>query len=588
MSYVDFHPPNYRAGASDLTVAISPLGLVELSDEEFEVHGPRLNRYATNWAMYLGHHWTYKRPEGESQLTFNYCKAFADYINSFTFGEGVRFLTPKATEAIVPGLLQRVWDIDNDKLTVLHEMGQQGGVSGDCFVKVAYEEPNVDTIGRIHPGRVRLLVLNAAHCYPEWHPHDRERMIRFKLKYRFWGTLAEGTRQVFTYTEIITEAEIVEYVNDQEIPNSRRPNPLGVVPVVHIANRKLSGSPWGISDIHDITTLNREYNEKATDVSDIINYHAEPVTIVTGAKVAQLEMGANKVWGGLPHDAKVYNLEIANGGVQAGIAYLTLLKQSMHEMVGVPEGALGQRQPISNTSGVALALQFMPLMNVWKLKTIQYGNGLSKINAIVILTLVIKEPQVLVYNPTTEAELKPGQYPQLDPMDPLTYQNEVQFSPPLPTDVLILLNELQMKMLMGLESKRGALKELGEEYPDEKMREIIEELRQDAMDQGSLDLLRAHIVSTIMQITGTVPEGGDVTSASAEGGDQKVTQAGRNEPRDSAGGRGSGDDGSPRGPRPGVMPDGTASADPRRIAEALVTQAFGPRVAMRKNPDTPG
>jgi hypothetical protein len=26
------------------------LGLVELSDEEFEVHGPRLNRYSHNWA----------------------------------------------------------------------------------------------------------------------------------------------------------------------------------------------------------------------------------------------------------------------------------------------------------------------------------------------------------------------------------------------------------------------------------------------------------------------------------------------------------------------------------------------------------
>jgi hypothetical protein len=35
-----------RASGSDLTIAISPLGLVELADEEFEVHGPRLNRYA--------------------------------------------------------------------------------------------------------------------------------------------------------------------------------------------------------------------------------------------------------------------------------------------------------------------------------------------------------------------------------------------------------------------------------------------------------------------------------------------------------------------------------------------------------------
>lgn len=50
---IDFWSPSYRAASSDLTVAISPLGLVELADEEFEVHGPRLNRYSAAWAWYL-------------------------------------------------------------------------------------------------------------------------------------------------------------------------------------------------------------------------------------------------------------------------------------------------------------------------------------------------------------------------------------------------------------------------------------------------------------------------------------------------------------------------------------------------------
>lgn len=53
---MSFASPSMRAAGSDLTMQISPLGLVELSDEEFEVHGPRLNRYANNWAFYLGHH----------------------------------------------------------------------------------------------------------------------------------------------------------------------------------------------------------------------------------------------------------------------------------------------------------------------------------------------------------------------------------------------------------------------------------------------------------------------------------------------------------------------------------------------------
>jgi len=73
-----FYSPSMRAAASDLAIAISPLGLVELSDEEFEMHGPRLNRYAEYWAWYLGHHWGTRREFGDPQLTFNYIKAFAD------------------------------------------------------------------------------------------------------------------------------------------------------------------------------------------------------------------------------------------------------------------------------------------------------------------------------------------------------------------------------------------------------------------------------------------------------------------------------------------------------------------------------
>lgn len=247
---IDFSPPSYRAASSDLTISISPLGLVELADEEFEVHGPRLNRYSLNWAMYLGHHWSYRREIGEAQMVYNYYRAFTDYIINFTFGRGVQFRSPASTEAIIPDVLKRVWEVDNDKASILWEMGQQGGVSGDCFVKVAYEEAYVDPVGRPNPGKVRILPLNSSFCFPEFHPHDRSRLIRFKLKYRFWGTSAEGTRQVYTYTEILTDDRIEEYINDEMIDS--RPNPIGVVPIVHIPNVRISGSPWGLADCHDI------------------------------------------------------------------------------------------------------------------------------------------------------------------------------------------------------------------------------------------------------------------------------------------------------------------------------------------------
>lgn len=505
MSMVNFAPPSYRAAASDLTVSVSPLGLVELADEEFEVHGPRMNRYAANWAWYLGHHWAYKREIGEPQLTFNYCKAFADYINNFTFGRGVEFHSPEATRLIVPPLLKRIWEIDNPKSKLLWEMGQLAGVSGDVFVKVAYEPGFVDPAGRPHPGRVRILPLNPAFCFPEFHPHDRTRLIRFKLKYKFWGTAQDGTRQVYTYVELLTETDIEEYINDELI--DRHSNELGTIPIVHIPNMPVASSPWGLGDINDIISLNREYNEKATEISDIINYHASPVTVIIGAKASNLEKGPKKVWAIGSKDAKITNLELETN-FAGPLGYMELLKQAMHEMVGVPMGALGQVQPISNTSGVALQMQYQSLMHRYHQKKVQFTTGFKQINELVMLHLAVFEPEALFFNPLLSAvSPEPDQLLQLDPSEPLTYRTDVFWPDPMPMDRLLKINEIQALMAMSLESRKGALRDLGEQFPDQKMREIFEEMMEDIKEQSALDLIRTQAQQFIMASTGMTPDG---------------------------------------------------------------------------------
>ena len=576
MSFLDFSPPSYRAASSDLTISISPLGLVELADEEFEVHGPRLNRYSLNWAMYLGHHWGYRREAGEMQISVNYYRAFNDFLARFVFGKGVHFRSPKATEAIIPDRLERIWEVDNDKMRVLLEMGQQGGITGDVFVKIAYEEPWVDSAGGQHPGRVRILPLNSSFAFPEFHPHDRTRLLRFKQKYRFWGTSLEGTRQVFTYTEILTDDTIEEYINDELIDS--RPNPLGLVPVVHIPNVPVSGSPWGLADAHDIITLNRAYNEISTDVADIINYHASPVTVIVGAKASNLEKGAKKVWGGLPKDAQVFNLEGGAQGIEGALKYLELLKRSMHEIMNIPETALGQVQPISNTSGVALSIQYQPLMNRYAQKIAQYGIGLEKVNELALRTLALKEPQEFVYNPDEDGPIKDGQLTQLDFSDPITYKNYVQFPQPLPLDKLIILNEIQTKIGMGLESKEGALRTLGEEFPEEKLQEIRQELISDAGADGALQLVKIQIQKAIMDMTGMMP-GPDGNSAipmqPTELGDGDVMGDGIEGPQT---------DENVKDPAQEQMA-GIEKSQEAAIREKLVTEAYGTKIPQRRTVD---
>jgi hypothetical protein len=148
-------------------------------------------------------------------------------------------------------------------------------------------------------------------------------------------------------------------------------------------------------------------------------------------------------------------------------------------------------------------------MNRWTHKVAQYRAGLERINELIMLNLALKEPETLMYNPATDGKLAPGQVDRLDVNDPITYINYAHFPPPLPLDKIVLLNELAQKLSMGLESKAGALRALGEEFPAEKLDEIRQELIGEAKAEGALNLIKAEITKQLMDLTGMMvgPDG---------------------------------------------------------------------------------
>ena len=242
----------------------------------------------------------------------------------------------------------------------------------------------------------------------------------------------------------------------------------------------------------------------------------------------------------------------AAGRAADGVFRVTLLG------TGVPETALGQVQAVSNTSGVALAIQYQSAMQRRALKLMSAEPGLKKINELALRTLFLFEPETLTYNPDSEGIQKEFQEEEIDPKDPAVYHTTCEWPEPLPVDVLVKLNEIQLKMELGLESKRGALKALGEEFADEKMQEIFEELRKDVEEQGALDMLRAQIQSAILQETGIAPDGVEPPmppTPASEG--QPATS-----PMDT-----------------GLKPQ----TDAHKILTELVTQAHGTRTPPRRN-----
>jgi hypothetical protein len=143
---------------------------------------------------------------------------------------------------------------------------------------------------------------------------------------------------------------------------------------------------------------------------------------------------------------------------------------------------------------------------------------------------------------------------------------------------LIALNEIQTKLGMGLESKEGALRTLGEEFPEEKLLEIRQELISDAEADGALQLVKIQIQKQIMDMTGMMP-GPDGNSAipmqPQQLGDGDIMGDGMMGPQDPA------------------NPENAASQETKGIevqAEAeirnkLVTDAYGTKIPQRRTVD---
>lgn len=349
----------------------------------------RLKRYNEFWRFYLGQHWQFAREGGEPLVKINYSRRLVDKIADWLVGEGMQIKTHEVLRNKTLPVIEEVWKYNNHE-EWLRCYALTGGVTGDVFVLITFEQPTIQA-RRMNPhtqGRIRIQLLGSEQVFPTWDPLNRDTLLQVRIETLYYDTVSSTQLQdsqnqsnrnlhVLRFTQIITPTQIIEQFQGAE-PKVRE-NVLGEIALVHVPNFLIPGEYYGLSDLDGVTELNREYNEKATDVSDIINYHAAPVTVITGAKAGNLERSPKQIWSGLPADAKVTNLELGTD-LAASISYLSLIRQSMLEMTGVPDSSLGKEQPISNTSGVALHIMHQPLVEVIKRKRPQYQRGIREIN----------------------------------------------------------------------------------------------------------------------------------------------------------------------------------------------------------------
>lgn len=458
-----------------------------------------LKRIKEAWNFYEGYHWEGIDDLDSPQVTFNYCRPFVNKFVSFEFGKGFMINTPVEIDNIgvtvndpkieidldtnndgelsedelqesytikektLSDYLSQVWK-DNKKDTLITEIGQTKSITGESWVKIQFEDPQDmnDPFEEYPNGRIRLTCLPTQFVFPRFNDHDKDRLESLLIMYPIRATEDKGLlfkRTVETtviYKEFWTNEEIVVFQNGVEI--DRMENPYGVIPFVQIKNFPIAGRTRGVGDLDDIIPLNVELNTKKSDVSEVIDYHSAPITLVYGAKIGNLEKGANKVWGGLPKDAKVENLRL-QGDLVASTGYISDVKTSMCEIAGIPETVLGGASAISNTSGVALQYMNLPLIERTRIKRSCSADGLQRINKMILF--------ISLYHNLIE---KPEDISMRDFL-----KNEVEIPDTLPKDELIELQKIQQEMTLGLECRHGAMERMGKDNIPKKIAEIDKE-----------------------------------------------------------------------------------------------------------------
>lgn len=452
-----------------------------------------LKKMKEAWNFYEGFHWEGIDTLDTPQVTYNYCRPFVNKFVSFEFGKGFTIETPTELENVgvtVNDLklerelndnttknddiliqkekteldfLNGVWE-DNNKDTLCIEIGQTKTITGDAWIKIQYESPEDlnDVFEKYPNGRIRLSVVPTQYVYPRFNNHDKDKLEQLLIMYPIrkeeeTGLLFKRTSiSTIIYKELWTKEEIIIFEKDKEV--NRLENPYGFIPFVQIKNFPMAGRTRGQGDIDDIIPLNVEMNLKKSDVSEVIDYHSAPITLVYGAKIGNLEKGANKIWGGLPKDAKVENLHL-QGDLTASNSYITSVKTAMCEISGIPETVLGGASAVSNTSGVALQYINLPLIERTRIKRACTETGFQKVNEY-ILFIAMQEGLIV----------KPDNISIRD-----FVKNTVKLPDTLPKDELMELQKIQQEMTLGIENRQGALERMGRNDILKKLKEVDSE-----------------------------------------------------------------------------------------------------------------
>lgn len=358
------------------------------------------------WQAYRGE---FQKPlkvdkgQPDDNVIVNFSGPIVDKGAGWLFGQPVKIEVTSESgkdETPLQDFLDGLWGDDDDKMTLLSDASQNGGVCGQAFLKL------IPPRGRMkYP---RIVVLDPEIVRKVTAPDDCSLTLAYVIEYNYAADYNPGAevqkRQVIARVDPDGLAGIAgEYDLDDSwtITNYMRYTsasgqqgdwqqvgqveewPYPFAPIFDCKNLPNPNEAWGTPDLTpDIIDQNKTLNFLFSNLARIIKYHGHPKTWAKGLSASQISTAIDDLIVLQSPDAQLGTL-LPMENFAGILSVIAAVMSNIDQQSRVPAVALGRQDQLprlGNISGVALSLMFQPLIEKTQQKRRLYGKMIREIS----------------------------------------------------------------------------------------------------------------------------------------------------------------------------------------------------------------
>ena len=220
---------------------------------------------------------TMEEGKANTRLVFQFPKFIIDTAHSYLVGKPITYANNTSIEdlsfADTDEFIKTLRDIfaNNDESFLTAEILKNCSIVGDAYEYIYLKKD----------GTIKMMEFPASECIPIYNPSTKEleAVIRF---FEMEKLDANGKKKIVHKIEVYDNEKVTYYDMEDgkvtlDLTKPATPHKLEEVPIIHYKNVTISNMDYGLSDIKDVETLIDEFNERASDLSNTLQYNSNPL-----------------------------------------------------------------------------------------------------------------------------------------------------------------------------------------------------------------------------------------------------------------------------------------------------------------------